>query len=85
VLFRSIASLDLIARRVAEIRVLNSAMLESMIRQTALTDEAGDKVDAISEIADQTADQAQSTRKASEKLLEVSEQLNLMVQRFKLR
>jgi methyl-accepting chemotaxis protein len=80
----AIANLDQIVNRVADIRGLNSDMVRALEQQSGLTDEANQKVIAISGITDHTSEQAGNTRGVSEELVGLSQELNALVARFKL-
>jgi methyl-accepting chemotaxis protein len=80
----AITNLDQIVSRVADIRGLNSDMVQALEQQRSLTDEANQKVIVISGIADHSSQQAVNTRGISEQLVVLSQELNELVARFKL-
>ncbi len=81
----SVAGLDRIATRVADIRELNGHMAESVRAQGKLTDNVDQRMLSIGELARRTADEAVETRGASEELVALTHKMNELVGRFQLR
>ncbi len=80
----SVAGLDRIATRVADIRELNAHMAHSVRTQGELTDAVDQRMASIGQIARRTADEAVETRGVSEELVALARQLNELVGRFRL-
>ncbi len=80
----SVAGLDRIATRVADIRALNAHMAQSVRTQGELTDAVDQRMASIGQIAQRTANEAVETRGVSEELVALARQLNELVGRFRL-
>jgi methyl-accepting chemotaxis protein len=82
---KAIENLDQIVSRVADIRALNSDMERALNQQRGLTDEANQNIQTISGLCENTATQAVKTRGVSEELVVLSEELDKLVTRFKVK
>ncbi|MCB1798782.1 MAG: HAMP domain-containing protein [Gammaproteobacteria bacterium] len=75
--------LNLIAERVAHIRGLNAQMAAAANEQSAVTQDVSRNVVNISQLAERTATDAEQTTSVSNTLLQLSAQLETLVQRFR--
>ena len=75
--------LNLIAERVAHIRGLNAQMAAAANEQSAVTQDVSRNVVNISQLAERTATDAEQTTSVSNTLLQLSAQLDTLVQRFR--
>jgi methyl-accepting chemotaxis protein len=80
----SVAGLDHIATRVADIRELNAHMAQSVRTQGELTEGVDQRMSSIGQIARRTADEAVETRGVSEELVTLARRMNELVGRFRL-
>lgn len=78
------SGLNLIAERVARIRELNVQMASAADEQSAVTRDVSRNVVSISQLAERTATDAEQTTSVSRTLAQLSEQLESLVQRFRL-
>jgi len=78
------SGLNLIAERVAHIRELNVQMASAADEQSAVTRDVSRNVVNISQLAERTATDAEQTTSVSRTLAQLSEQLESLVQRFRL-
>ena len=75
--------LNLIAERVAHIRDLNAQMAAAANEQSTVTQDVSRNVVNISQLAERTATDAEQTTSVSNTLLQLSAQLETLVQRFR--
>ena len=80
----SVDGLDHIVEKVGDIRQLNAQMAQAAKQQFDLTQDVGQRVGNISEVAGRTATDAVETRAASEELVTLAREMNELVNRFKL-
>jgi methyl-accepting chemotaxis protein len=80
----AVGGLDHIVAKVADIRDLNVQMVQAVRSQGELTENLGQRVSNISQVAGQTASEAVATRGVSEELVALAREMNGLVSRFKL-
>jgi methyl-accepting chemotaxis protein len=78
------SGLNMIAERVARIRELNAQMAAAANEQSTVTRDVSHNVVNISQLAERTATDAEQATAVSNQLLELSEQLEALVRRFRL-
>ncbi|MDJ0741041.1 MAG: methyl-accepting chemotaxis protein [Gammaproteobacteria bacterium] len=77
------SGLERIAERVAQIRELNARMASAAGEQSSVTESVSRNVVNISQLADRTATDAEQATAVSRTLLQLSEQLERLVRRFR--
>jgi methyl-accepting chemotaxis protein len=77
------SGLNMIAERVARIRDLNAQMAAAANEQSTVTRDVSHNVVNISQLAERTATDAEQTTSVSNQLLQLSEQLEALVKRFR--
>jgi len=77
------AGLNRIAENVSHIRELNTQMSFAATEQSTVTEDVGRNVINISQLSDRTATDAEQTTSVSNSLLQLSEQLEQLVKKFR--